>query len=100
MAGGDVAFGLSWKEFSQQSLESVDRLDSATGECFAAVGEHPKRLELAVDLQHPQSGRAHRNHRDRVSVQRVGLAVVAGIEESNAGSELGRHVDDLLTSLQ
>jgi len=35
-----------------------------------------------------------------VSVQRVGLAVVAGIEESNAGSELGRHVDNLLTSLQ
>jgi len=44
LAGGDVAFGLSWKEFSQQSLESVDRLDSATGECFATVGEHPKRL--------------------------------------------------------
>jgi hypothetical protein len=54
LAGGEVTFRLPWQEFSQQCLESVDGLDPAPGECFAAVGEHPQRLELAVELQYPQ----------------------------------------------
>ena len=95
LAGGDVAFGLPRKEFCQQRLESVDGLDPAPGECFAAVGEHPQRLELPVELQHPQGLGADRDGRDRVGIVGVGLAVVAGVEEPDPGRELRGDVDDL-----
>jgi hypothetical protein len=59
--GGDVAFRLPRQEFYQQCLEPVDGLDPATDECFAAVGEHPQRLELTVELEHPQGLGADRD---------------------------------------
>ena len=100
LTGGDVAFRLSRQEFGQQRLESVDGLDPAPGQCFASVGEHPQRLELTVELQHPQSLGADRDDGDRVGVVGVGLAVVAGVEEPDPGSELRRDVDDLLAVLE
>jgi hypothetical protein len=93
LTGGDVAFGLSWQQFGKQRLESVDGLDPAPGQGFASVGEHPQCLELRVDLQHPQGRGAERDHRHCVG---VGLAVVAGVEQTNPGSQLRRDVDDLL----
>ena len=59
-----------------------------------------KRLELTVELQHPQGLGAHRDHRDRVRIVGVGLAVVTGVEEPHPGSELGRDVNDTLAGLQ
>ena len=100
LTGGEVAFRLSWQEFCEQRLESVDGLDPPAGQCFTAVGEHPQRLELAVELQHPQGRGAHRNGSDRVGVVGVGLAVVAGVEEPDPGGELRRDVDDLLAVLE
>jgi hypothetical protein len=100
LSGGDVAFRLSWQEFCEQSLESVDGLDPPAGECFAAVGEHPQCLELAVEMQHPQVLGAHGNSGDRVGVVGVGLAVVAGVEEPDPGGELGRHVDHVFPVLK
>ena len=97
---GDIAFGLSRKEFGQQRLESVDGLDPAPGQCFAAIGEDPQCLELAVDLQDPEVVGADRDDRDRVRIARVGLAVVAGVEEPDASSELGRHVDDVFAGFE
>ena len=63
----------------------------------AAVGQHPQRLELPIDCQLAQAGCKQRDHRDRVRVQRVGLAVVAGVEEPDPGGELRRDVNDPLT---
>jgi hypothetical protein len=100
LAGGDVAFGLPWQEFSQQSLEPVDRLDPASGQGFASVGEHPQRLELAVDLKHAQGRGADCDDRDRVGIAGVGLAVVAGVEMPDPCRELRRDIDDLLAGLE
>ena len=65
-----------------------------------AVGEHPQGLELTVGGQYPQPLGADRDDRDRVSIQRVGLAVVSGIKEPDPGGELGRDIHDMLTGLQ
>ncbi len=75
-------------------MESVDGLDAAPGQCFAAVGEHPQGLELAVELQHAQCLGADRDGRDRVGIVCVGLAVVAGVEQADPGCELRWDVDD------
>lgn len=100
LAGGDVALCLSGKEFSQKRLEPVDGLDPAPSQRLSSVGEDPQRLELAVDLQHTQRGGADRDDRDRVRIERVGLPVVAGVEEPDPAGELGRDIDDLLTGLE
>ena len=100
LAGGDVAFGATRQELSQQGLESAYRLDATTGECLAPVCQHPHRFELAVDLEYPQVRGADGYNSNRVSVVGVGLAVVAGVEEPHPGGELGRHVDDLLAGLE
>jgi len=81
-------------------LEPVDGLDTPAAQRFAPVGEHPRGFEFAVDLQDTQSLGSDRDDRDRVSIARVGLAVVAGVEQPHPGSELGRHVQDALTGLQ
>jgi hypothetical protein len=78
-------------------LQPVDGLHPDPCEFFAAVDQHPQRLELDVIAQHPQVLGADRDHRDRVGVVCVGLAVVPGIEQPGAGGELGGHVDHLLT---
>ena len=87
-------------QFGQQPLEPVDGLDPAPGQLLAAVGEHPQRLELAVELQHPQALGADRDDRDRVRVVGVGLAVVAGVEQPDPGGELRRDVDDVLAVVE
>jgi len=56
--------------------------------------------ELAVDPQHPKSLGANRDDGDRVRIECVGLAVVAGVEEPDPGGELGRHVHDVLAGLE
>lgn len=50
----DVLLRLSRKQFSEERLEPVEVWTPAPGQRFAAVGEHPQRLKLAVDLQDPQ----------------------------------------------
>jgi len=97
---GYVAFCLTRQQLGEQGLEPVDGLNAPPGQCFAAVGEHPQRFELPVDLQDPQSLGADSNDRDRVRIQRVGLAVVPGVEEPDPGSELGRDVDDASAGLE
>ena len=67
-----------------------------SGQLLAAVGQHPQRLELDVVGQHPQPRGADRDHRDRVRVVGVGLAVVAGVEQPGPGRQLRRHVDHVL----
>ncbi len=98
LTGGDVAFRLSRQEFCQQRLQSVDGLAPATSQSFTAVGEHPQRLELTVQPQHPQSRGPHRNSGDRMGVVGVGLAVVASVEEPDPGGELRRDVHHLLAA--
>lgn len=84
---------------ARKRLEPVHDLDASVGAGFA-VGEHPERLKLAIGLQHAQPFGPHGDDRDRVRVQRVGLAVVAGVEQPDPGSEFGGDVDDVLASLK
>jgi len=77
-------------------LESVDGLDPAPGEGFASVGEHPQGFELPVESQHTQGLGADRDRGHCMSVVGVCLAVVAGVEQPDTGSELGWDVDDPL----
>ena len=88
------------KQFGEQGLEPVDGLNTPPGQGLAAVGAHPQRLELPIDLQDPPGCGAHRDDRDRVRIKCVGLAVVAGVEEPDPGSELGWYVDDALAGLE
>jgi hypothetical protein len=69
-------------------------------EGLATVGEHPHRFELAVDLQHPQAGRADRDDCDRVRVAGIGLVVVTSVDESDPRGELGGHVHEVLAGLE
>jgi hypothetical protein len=78
-------------------LQPVDGLHPGPCEFFAAVDQHPQRLQLDAIGQHPQVLGADRDHRDRVRVVCVGLAVVPAIEQPGAGGELGGHVDHRLT---
>jgi hypothetical protein len=81
-------------------LESVDGLHSASGECFASVGEHPQGFELSIELQHPQRLGADRDDGDRVGVASVCFAVVAGVEQADPGSELRRDIDNAFAVLE
>jgi hypothetical protein len=97
--GGEVSLALAGDEFAEQPLEPVDGLDSSVGQLVAAVGEHPQRLELTIGCDHPQTWCARGNYRDRVRVQGIGLAVVAGVEEPDSSRQLRGHVDHLLAGL-
>ncbi len=97
---GEVLLRLTGQQFSEQGLEPVNCLDPAAGQGLAAVGQHPQRLELPIDFQDSQPLGADRDDGDRVRVEGVGLAVVAGVEESNPGGESRRDVDDLLAGLE
>jgi hypothetical protein len=80
-------------------LEPVHGLHPKPSQLVAAVGEDPQRLELTIGCQHAQSRRADRDDSDRVRIERVGLAVVAGVEQPDPGRKLGRHIDDPFTRL-
>jgi hypothetical protein len=98
--GGEVLLGLAGDQLGQQPLEPVHGLDPQSGELLAAVAQHPQRLELTIGTQHTQGLGADRDDRDGVGIQRVGLAVVAGVEEPDPGRELGRHVHHVLAGLE
>ena len=68
-------------------------------QCFAAVREDPRRLQLAIDFQDPQSLGPDGDHRDRVGVQGVALAVVAGVEQPSPGRQVGRLRCELVEEL-
>lgn len=87
-------------ELGQQRLKPVDRLHPPVGQRLKPLDQHPQRLQLAVDLQHPQPVGSHRDHRDRVRVAGVGLAAQSGVEVPDPGGELGRHIDHVLAGFQ
>ena len=92
---------LAGKRQSQDiALPSVPDAVRRLGELVTSVAEHPQRIQLTVRRQDTKGLGAHRDHRDRMRVQRVGLAVVAGVEQPHPGSELGRHVHHVLAGLQ
>ena len=80
MAGGDLLV-LSRNEFRQEAVKPVGGPHPGLAELVAAIDQHPQRLELGVVAEHPQAGGADRDHGDGVRVVRVGLAVMAGIEQ-------------------
>jgi hypothetical protein len=58
-----------------------------TGELVTTLAEHTQRLELTVLDHYPKTFGADRDDSDRVGVQRIGLAVVAGVEEPPPNSQ-------------
>ena len=66
------------------------------GQLVAAIGEHPQRLELTIRSDHSQTTSANRDDCDRVRVQGIGLAVVAGVEEPHPCSQLRWNIHHLL----
>ena len=93
---GQVPFPLSGNQFRQQPLESVHGLHPTVGQFVAAVGQHSQGLELPIGSELAQAGSAQRDHRDGVRVERVGLAVVAGVEEPDPSGQLRRDVNNPL----
>jgi hypothetical protein len=93
---GQVPFPLSGNRFRQQPLESVHGLHPTVGQLVAAVGQHSQGLELPIGSDLAQAGSAQRDHRDGVRVERVGLAVVAGVEEPDPSGQLRRDVNNPL----
>ena len=80
-------------------MEPVHGLHALVGQFVAAVGEHPKRLEPTVSSGDPQTRGADRDDRDRVRIQRIGLAVMAGVEEPHPRGQLRRNIEDLFAGL-
>ena len=99
LQGGEVSFALAGEQLGEQPLEPVDGLDALAGQLVASVGEHPQRLELTIGGEHAKTRSAHGDDRDRVRVQGVGLAVVAGVEEPDPGGQLGRDIEDPFAGL-
>ena len=65
---------------TRRAAPGVDHgLNAASGERFASVGEHPQRLELAVDFRTRRFSCAPRRPQSRAR-QGVGLTVVAGVD--------------------
>ncbi len=93
-------FACPGSSFRQQCLQSVHGLYPASGERLTPLDQDPQRLEVPIDLQHPQARGADRDHRDRVCVVGVCLAVVTGVEQPDSGGQLRGNVDDLLAGLQ
>ena len=87
-------------QFGQQPLEPVHGLDPQPGELLTAVAQHPQRFELPVGAQDTQRLGTDRDDRYGVRIPGIGLAVVAGVEEPDPGSQLGRHVHHLLARLE
>jgi hypothetical protein len=77
----------------QQPLQPVHGLHPQVGQLVAAVGEQPQRDQLLVEGELAQPRGTQRHHRHRMRVGGVGLAGVAGVEDPDPGSQLGRHVD-------
>jgi hypothetical protein len=62
-------------------------------ELVAAVDQHAQHDQVVVDLDPDQARCSQRHLGDRVRIDRVGFAAVAGGEHSGLRRELGRHVD-------
>jgi hypothetical protein len=92
MAASLVSTGTCWA-----GVASVGGLDPTSSQLLAVIDEHPQHLELDIVGQHPEPVCAHRDHRDGVG---VGLEVVAGVEQSHPGVELGWHVHHVFTISQ
>jgi hypothetical protein len=98
--GGDHRSGLgrgqelrcpAREELQQQSVQSVDGLGVRPAELVASVDQHAHHEQVVVELDPQQARCPQRDHRDRVRIDRIGLAAVPSREHP------GRHVDHGLT---
>lgn len=87
-------FACPGRSSASSAWSPVDGLHPMPSQRFTTIGEHPQRLELAVELKHSQGADTDRDDRDRVRAAGVGRTVVTGVEQSDSGGELGRDVDD------
>jgi hypothetical protein len=87
-------------ELGEQPLQPVHGRHPLIRQLVAVVDQHPQRLELAVGREDTQVLAADGGHRDRVRVVGVGLAAMAGVQESGPGCQLGRDIDHPLAGLQ
>ena len=92
-----MPFRAAADQLGQQPVQSVEDLRSAAGQLVPAVGQQPQHRQVLIDLQLPQAAGAQRHHDDGMRVVGVALAGVPGVEHSDAGGQLGRHIEDLLT---
>lgn len=83
-------------QLQQKSMDLVDRPGSLDAELVAAIDQQPQRDGRIVGLDRPQPGRAQRNQRNRVGIDRIGLAAVACREPPSLRRQLRRHVDHRL----
>jgi hypothetical protein len=100
LPGGDVLLRPTGGELGEQSLQPVHGRHPLIRQLVAVVDEHPQRLELAVGREDAQVLGADGGDRDRVRVVGVGLAAMAGVQQTCPGCELGGDVDDALAGLQ
>ena len=85
------------EQLQQQAVQPVDRLRPGAAQLVAAVGEHAHHHQVIIDLDLHQARAAQRDHRDRVRIDRIGLAAVAGGEHPDLRRQLRRHVEHRLT---
>jgi hypothetical protein len=69
----------------------------ARGEFVATVGQHAQHGQLSVDLDSVKVGSVQRGDRDRMRVDRIGLAAVTRGEHPHLCRQLRRHVQHGLT---
>jgi hypothetical protein len=66
-------------------------------ELVASVDQHAHHEQVVVDLDPQQARSPQRDHRDRVRIDRIGLAAVPSREHPGLRRQFRRHVDHRLT---
>jgi hypothetical protein len=94
--GGEVASGAAWDQVDQQPMQPVDGLGAPGDQVLPPLGQQLQHHRLVLDADPPQLGGAAGGDRHRDRVVSIALAAMADRQHPHPGSQLGRHVQDLL----
>jgi hypothetical protein len=94
--GGEVAPGAAGDQVHQQPVQPVDGLGARGDQVLAALGQQVQHHRLVLHANLPQSDSVAGGDCHRDGIVGVALAAVADRQHPHPGSQLGRHVQDLL----
>ena len=94
LLGGQVALGPAGDEVAQQRVQPIRGAGAFAGQVVAALGQQPQHQAVVLRAHRVQPPVVLGDHRDRGSVDGVGLAGMSGVEQPGPRGQLGGHIHD------
>jgi hypothetical protein len=84
----------AFDQLADQRVEPVDGLGAGPGQLVMSIGEQAQLLRVISGADLAELGVTHRDHRGGAGVMRVGLVVVARVQQPHPRRERRRDIDD------